>query len=226
MDIKEIEKRFLNLKKEIETFGRDIKIVVVTKYLKDIDILASLAKIGITDIAENYAQEMLFKYNQLQQKDINIFYKWHFIGHLQKNKVKKILPLTYLIQSIDSVELAYKVNEEAKKISKVQDCLLELKVSFESTKFGIKEEEIYEVVERIKNLKNIRLLGLMTMAPYYEDPSFTRPFFKKAYNVFENIKKNFEFEDFNILSMGMSNDYKVALEEGSNMLRIGSLLFE
>lgn len=226
MDLAKIENVFINLKKEVEKFGKEISIVVVTKYVYDIVVLSKLADIGIKDIAENYIQHMEYKYKELKNKNFPIEkYNWHFIGHLQKNKVKKAVAISYLIQSVDSVELAKKINLEGEKINKIQECLLELKVSQEETKFGIDEENIYKINDEIYslNLKNIKIIGLMTMAPYFKNPEFTRPYFKKAYNIFCEIKK--KYNDFRILSMGMSNDYKVALEEGTNMLRIGSLLF-
>ena len=226
MNFEEIKDRFFKLRNEIERFGRDIRIVVVTKYVSDLDVISKLSEIGVVDIGESYAQEMEYKYKELKNKNFPVDkYKWHFIGHLQKNKVKKVVPISCLIQSVDSVELLEKINLEAQKINKVQSCLLELKVSDEPTKFGIEEEKIHQVVEKIilLGLSNISICGLMTMAPYFENPEDTRPYFKKAYKVFCDLRK--KVKNFDILSMGMSNDYIVALEEGANMIRVGSLLF-
>lgn len=220
-----IIERYLCLKREVEKINKDVRIVVVTKYLENVDKIIELAQVGVVDFAESYAQDLQKKFEKL--KDISI--NWHFIGHLQRNKVKKVVPISFLVQSLDSVELAKKINEEAKKLNKVQRCLLELKVSEEETKFGISPNEIYKVLHEIISLQleNIQIEGLMTMAPYFENPELTRPYFKKAYEVFCDIKKSFskELKNFNTLSMGMSNDYKIALEEGSNMIRVGSLLF-
>ncbi len=227
MDINTIAKRFFKLKKEVENYDKHVKIVVVTKYVEDVNILKGLFEIGIIDIAENYAQKMEYKFNALKQKNFTAEkYNWHFIGHLQKNKVKKVLPIVEIVQSIDSIELAKKINQEASSLNKVQKCLIELKISEEETKFGVQEDKIYNFVEELNcmNTQNIKICGLMTMAPYFENPEYTRSYFKKAYKIFSEIKKN--IKDFEILSMGMSNDYKVALEEGSNMIRIGSLLFK
>lgn len=216
---------YLLLKDEVEKINKDAKIVVVTKYLSSVDYIKELNKLGVVDFAENYAQELQKKSEELKDLEIN----WHFIGHLQRNKVKKVVPISFFIQSLDSVELAKKINEEALKLNKVQRCLLELKVSEEKTKFGIEPQEIHKVLQDIIsfNLRNIDIEGLMVMAPYFDNPELTRPYFKKAYEIFCDIKKNFskELKNFNILSMGMSNDYRIALEEGSNMIRIGSLLF-
>ncbi len=225
LDVNRIQKNFEKLKQEVEKFSKDVKIVVVTKYIKDIEVIKKLAEIGVTDIAENYAQDLVYKYHYLEKDGVNKNFNWHFIGHLQKNKVKKVVPICELIQSVDSIELAKKIDFEAKKINKSQNCLIELKVSEEETKFGIPKEEIFKFVEELNslNLTNIKLVGLMTMAPYFDDPAKTRPYFKQAYEVFKFLQQ--KITGFNILSMGMSNDYKIALEEGSNMLRIGSLLF-
>jgi len=226
MNFEEIKDRFFKLRNEIEQFGRDIRIVVVTKYVSDLDVISKLSEIGVVDIGESYAQEMEYKYKELKNKNFPVDkYKWHFIGHLQKNKVKKVVPISCLIQSVDSVELLEKINLEAQKFNKVQNCLLELKVSDEPTKFGIEEEKIHQVVEKIilLGLSNISICGLMTMAPYFENPEDTRHYFKKAYKVFCDLRK--KVKNFDILSMGMSNDYIVALEEGANMIRVGSLLF-
>ncbi len=224
-DISQIQKKFQQLKQEVNMFSQNVKIVVVTKYVEDVEIIKKFREIGITDIAENYAQSLVNKYEHLQQNGLHKNFVWHFIGHLQKNKVKKVVPICDLIQSLDSIELAQKIDSEAKKINKVQKCLVELKVSEEPTKYGISAQEIYKFIEELLNMnfQNIKLVGLMTMAPYFEDPQKTRPYFKQAYKIFCEIRK--KIDGFDILSMGMSNDYKIALEEGANMLRIGSLLF-
>ncbi|MDW8056538.1 MAG: YggS family pyridoxal phosphate-dependent enzyme [Elusimicrobiota bacterium] len=220
-----MSEKYGNLRKEVEKFGKNIRIVVVTKYVDDIEIISKLADVGITEIAESYAQQMLKKYNELQTLNAHQKYIWHFVGHLQKNKVNKVVPLVEYIQSVDSIELAEKINTTANKLNKVCNCLVELKVSEEETKFGVKEDEIFEFVESLisKKFSNIQIVGLMTMAPYFDNPELTRPYFKRAYEIFCKLKT--KIKGFDILSMGMSNDYRVALEEGSNMLRIGSLLF-
>ncbi len=226
MNFEYIKEKFFKLKEEVENFDKNIKIVLVTKYVSDISIISELFNIGVTDIAESYAQQMQYKYQELKNINFSIEnYTWHFLGHLQKNKVKKVVAIADYIQSLDSIDLAEKINSVAEKNNKVCKCLVELKVSKEETKFGLEEENIFSVVETLfsKKFSNIKLVGLMTMAPYFKDPQLTRPYFKKAYNIFTQIKN--KYKDFVILSMGMSNDYKIALEEGANMLRIGSLLF-
>ncbi|MCX7715843.1 MAG: YggS family pyridoxal phosphate-dependent enzyme [Endomicrobia bacterium] len=226
-----IEERYLKLIKEVEQYGKNVSIVVVTKYVENLEILSKLYQFGVTDIAENYAQQMEKKYNGLSALNFDCKkYRWHFIGHLQTNKVKKVVPITDLIQSLDSIQLAEKINQTAQKLNKIQNCLLELKVSPEESKFGIEKEKIYTFVENLIscNFTNLKIRGLMSMAPYFELPEKTRPYFKTAKQVFDEIRKQYKekMEEFNILSLGMSNDYRIALEEGANMIRIGSLLFE
>lgn len=225
LNISQIQKNFEKLKQEVEKFSKDIRIVVVTKYVDNVEIVKKLADIGITEIGENYAQNLVYKYEYLKNNGSHKNFVWHFIGHLQKNKVKKVVPIVDLIQSLDSVELAKKIDAEAKKYNKVQKCLIELKVSEEETKYGITKDEMFKFVDNILslNLTNIKLVGLMTMAPFFENPQQTRPYFKQAYEIFKFLQQ--KIVGFDILSMGMSNDYKIALEEGANMLRIGSLLF-
>ncbi|MEN3014168.1 MAG: YggS family pyridoxal phosphate-dependent enzyme [Endomicrobiia bacterium] len=224
--MEDVVERYLQLKREVENYNKNARIVVVTKYASDINSILKLYEAGATDFAENYAQQLEKKIEELKINNL----RWHFIGHLQKNKVKKVVPLVFLVQSLDSIDLAKKINQEASKLNKVQRCLIELKVSYEDTKFGIKEDDIYKFVEEILslNLNNLEIEGIMTMAPYFEDPQKTRPYFKKAYEIFWNIKKSYsdKLKNFEILSMGMSSDYKIALQEGSNMVRIGSFLFK
>lgn len=222
-----VAQRYEQLTKEVEKFGKDIRIVVVTKYVDDVELIVKLAECGVKEIAESYAQEMVKKYNEfLSNNRLPSVFKWHFVGHLQKNKVNKVLPIVEYIQSVDSLELTEKINLTAQKLNKVCKCLIELKVSEEESKFGVKEENIFEFVNSLisKKFENVDFVGVMCMAPYFDQPELTRPYFKKAYKIFCELKKYFG-SNFNILSMGMSNDYRIALEEGSNMLRIGSLLF-
>lgn len=230
VSIQQVKERYLKLVEEVKSFSKEVKIVVVTKYVDDVGLIAQLKDVGITDIAESYAQQMEKKCQKLKELNFPLeTYRWHFVGHLQRNKVKKVVPIATLIQSLDSVELAQKINSVCGSLNKIQECLVELKVSEEQTKFGVEEKDIKSFVEELLKLKleNIKLVGLMAMAPYFDNPEHTRPYFKKAYKVFEEIKSSYknELKDFNILSMGMSNDYKIALQEGANMIRIGSLLF-
>lgn len=229
INLVEISKKFNLLLKEVVSFG-EVKVVLVTKYVSDSTVLVKLSDIGVTDLAENYAQNLEKRFSDFCSLNEDFYkYNWHFIGHLQSNKVKKVVPKVVLIQSVDSFSLLAKIDEESKSINKVQSCLLELKVSEEETKFGIKEDDICKVLdENVRaRFQNVEIVGLMTMAPYFEDKELARPYFKRARWVFENIKSLYKdkLQNFKWLSMGMSNDYLVALEEGANMIRIGSKIF-
>ncbi|MCX7698605.1 MAG: YggS family pyridoxal phosphate-dependent enzyme [Candidatus Goldbacteria bacterium] len=210
------------IRSNILSFGFDIKIIAVTKTVS-LENIEKAIKCGIIDLGENKVQEMLPKIEILKNKYKNL--KFHFIGHLQTNKVNKIVGKVDLIQSVDSFKLAEKISNYAEKMNIIQDILLELKTSEEETKFGIKVKNIFKEYEAISKLKNIRIKGIMTMAPYFDNPEETRPYFKKAKDIFDEIKKRYENPVFEILSMGMTNDYLIALQEGSNMIRIGTGIF-
>ena len=150
------------------------------------------------------------------------------IGNLQANKVKKAVQLFDTIQSVSGVELAEKINETAKTLNKAQDCFIELKVSEEATKSGLELAELDKFIENIPKFTNIKFSGIMAMAPFYENPELTRPYFKSVKQVYDTIKDKYHFPNLNLnyLSMGMSNDFEFAIEQGSNMVRIGSLIFK
>lgn len=173
---------------------------------------------------ENYVQELNEKQKQLSS-DI----QWHFIGHLQSNKVKQIAPFISLIHAVDSFDLLKEINKQAEKNQRMINCLLQVFIADEKTKFGLSYKECIELFadEKLKSLQSIRVSGLMGMATNTEDKDKIRREFKQLYS-FYSINKQFFFTESNsspILSMGMTSDYKIALEEGSNMVRIGSALF-
>lgn len=180
--------------------------------------------IGQRDFAENKVQEMSEKAAALP-KDI----RWHMIGHLQTNKVKYIAPFVSLIHSIDSLRLLEIVNREALKHSRTIDCLLQVHVAQEETKFGMTENEVYELLESqsVKALENIKIRGIMGMATNTDDENRVRDDFRKIRALFNNCKAKYfcALPEFDIVSMGMSGDYKIALEEGSTMVRIGGAIF-
>lgn len=205
--------------------GKNVSIVAVTKTF-GADCIESALLCGINDIGESKIQEALPKFDVLSNKGIFKNIKKHFIGHLQSNKAKKAVLNFDLIQSLDSKELAENINRHAENINKIQDCLLELKISQEVTKHGISKEYIEDLyIYCIEKCKNIKICGIMTIAPYFEDKEKSRPYFKAAYNIFTDLKNQFDNKDFLILSMGMSDDFEIALQEGANMVRIGSALF-
>ena len=202
------------LKSELD--AKNITLVAVSK-TKPVEDIKELYNLGHRDFAENYVQELVEKYEQLP-KDI----RWHFIGHLQSNKVKQITPFVQLIHSVDSLKLLKEINKQAEKNNRVIDCLLEVYIAQEETKFGLDEAELNEILitnsSELHELKNVKVVGLMGMASFTDDISKVRDEFRFLKTVYDRQAP------FTILSMGMSTDYKIAIEEGSNMTRIGSLL--
>lgn len=175
---------------------------------------------GITDIGENKVQELNEKYPYLKNE-----VEFHFIGHLQTNKVKYIIDKVKLIHSLDSIKLAEEIDKRAKQKSLIIDCLVEINIGGEESKYGIPPEEMHNFVKKMEKYDNIRIRGLMTIAPYLP-PEEVRPYFRKMKKLFEELK---EIKQHNVqvefLSMGMSNDYWVAVEEGANIVRIGTSIF-
>ncbi|MCO6477779.1 MAG: YggS family pyridoxal phosphate-dependent enzyme [Phaeodactylibacter sp.] len=186
--------------------------------------IMELYNAGQRDFGENRVQEMIEKYEQMP-KDI----RWHLIGHLQTNKAKYVTSWVHLIHSIDSFKVLKEINKRAKNDERTVDCLLQFKVAEEDTKYGFEPEEAYEMLrsEQFQNLKNIRINGVMGMATFTDDMEQVRREFKQLRNIFQHLKDNFfaDQDSFRELSMGMSGDYRIALEEGSTMVRVGSLLF-
>ena len=198
----------------------DITLVAVTKTLP-IDVINAAMTYGITDIGENKVQEVMDKYDHILNEP-----KWHLIGHLQTNKVKYITDKVSLIHSVDSLKLAEEISKRCEKIEKVMDILIQINVAEESTKFGIQTDEIFELVEQISLLPNVRIKGLMTIAPFVDDETALRKYFSEMKDIFETLKKTmYNRADMTYLSMGMTNDYEVAIEEGANMVRIGTGIF-
>ena len=203
---------------EGELKEKNVTLVAVSK-TKPVEDILELYQLGQRDFGENYVQELVEKYEQLP-KDI----RWHFIGHLQSNKVKQIAPFISLIHSVDSEKLLKEINKQAAKNNRVIDCLLQVHIAKEETKFGLDENELKELLEsNLKDYKNICVKGLMGMASFTDKETVVRREFqsiKKLYNQF-----SIDNSSFSILSLGMSSDYKIAIDEGSTMVRIGSLLF-
>jgi pyridoxal phosphate enzyme (YggS family) len=205
------------LKKEFDE--KQVNLVAVSKTKPVSDIL-ELYNLGHRDFGENYVQEMVTKAGNLPQ-DIH----WHFIGHLQTNKVKLIAPFVQLIHGVDSLKLLDEVNKQGEKCGRVIDCLLQVHIAKEETKFGLNEEELKVLIEKSGDmqLSNVQICGLMGMASFTENMSLVREEFKNLKRIFDRLLA--PGSRLLTLSMGMSSDYKIAIEEGSNMVRIGSLLF-
>ena len=196
----------------------EIKLIAVSKYF-GVDAINEAKNCGLTDFGENRAQELTLKYEKLGN-DV----AWHFIGTLQTNKVRYVVNSAGLIHSVDSPELVEEINKRAEKIGKIQKILLEVKTSREETKSGLETEtEILSLVKRCSELLNIELKGFMTMAPLTDDTNIIR----KSFRDLRNLKDRINNKGFNLteLSMGMTSDFEIAIEEGATMIRIGSAIF-
>lgn len=196
-----------------------VTLVAVSKF-KPVEDLQVLYDLGHRDFGENFVQELVMKYEAMPK---NI--RWHFIGHLQSNKVKYIAPFVHLIHGVDKEKLLREIDKQAAKSQRVIDCLLQVHIAEEETKFGFNEEELKEVMGSVKEKQypNVRIRGLMGMASFTGDQDKISFEFKALADLFK--PSSLEEPHVNLLSMGMSNDYAIAIKEGSNMVRIGSLIF-
>ena len=204
----------------------EAKLIAVTK-THHLDKLQELYDLGFKVFGENRVQELTEKQEKLP-KDI----EWHLIGTLQKNKVKYIAPFVSMIHSVESFALLKEINKRAAQNERVIECLLQMHIAEEDTKFGLDEKELYEILENeeLKTFKNIKLVGLMGMATFTENQNQVRSEFKKLKTLFDKVKTNQENFDaksinFKELSMGMSGDYLIAIEEGATLVRVGSAIF-
>jgi PLP dependent protein len=209
------KERYFQLQHELSLKGVELVAVSKTKPLEDI---RELYELGQRDFGENYVQELLEKQSSLP-KDI----RWHFIGHLQTNKVKYIAPFVYLIHGIDSLKLLREVEKQGQKFKRKIDVLLQVHIAREETKFGFDDTELDEVVQILPGFNHLNIKGLMGMASLTEDISQVKSEFQLLKQLYK--KYSYLIPSFSILSMGMSGDYKIAVEQDSNMVRIGSLLF-
>ncbi len=212
---------------QIQALRKDIpnhvEIIAVSKTKSNEAILAAYES-GQRAFGENKVQELTEKYEQLP-KDI----KWHFIGHLQRNKVKYIIPFVHMLHCIDSMRLLEKINQEAQKQNRVVNGLLQFHIAEEESKFGLSLDEAKEILESdtFKNLKNVNICGVMGMATFTDDEEQINNEFQYLKEIFNTLKNNYfaENPDFKEISMGMSSDYQIAINQGSTMVRIGSLIF-
>lgn len=208
-----------NLHKIKSSIPQGVKLVVVTK-THPAERIQEIYDAGHKTFGENKVQELTEKY-KLLPKDI----EWHLIGHLQTNKVKQIAPFASLIQSVDSLKLLKEINKCAEKENRIIDCLLQIHIAREETKFGLSFEETEDLLisDEFKQMKNIRITGLMGMATLTDNETQIRNEFRSLKRFFDKTKD--QLPGLNILSMGMSSDYKIAIEEGSNLIRVGSAIF-
>lgn len=212
-----VQDNFQKINKET---GDDVLLVAVTK-THPADIINEAIDAGATDIGENKAQEIMDKYDQVKPV------RWHMIGHLQTNKVKYIIDKVDMIHSVDSLKLAKEINKRAVNHDKIMDVLVQVNSAQEESKFGVTSEETGELIDAIlANCPNVKICGLMCIAPFDENPDNVRKYFAELKKLYDDYKKiEHDNLDFKYLSMGMSHDYKVAIEEGSNLVRVGTAIF-
>jgi pyridoxal phosphate enzyme (YggS family) len=207
----------------VNAIPKNVTLVAVSKTKPNEDILEAYNS-GYRIFGENKPQELTRKYNELP-KDI----QWHMIGHLQSNKVKYIAPFVTLIHAVDSVKLLKEINKQAAKNERVIDCLMQFHIADEDTKFGLDIDEAKQIFnsDEFKSMQNVRIVGVMGMATYTDDENQVRTEFKNLKNIYSQLKENYyaDEDSFAEISMGMSGDYNLAIEEGSTMIRVGSTIF-
>ncbi|WP_407397826.1 YggS family pyridoxal phosphate-dependent enzyme [Anaerovibrio sp.] len=199
---------------------QDVLLIAVTKN-HDIYAMREAIDAGVTDIGENRIQEAKEKFETLD-RDVT----WHLIGHLQTNKAKQAVKIFDIIHSVDSLHLAEAVNNAAANIGKIQKVLVQVNLAKEDSKSGIYAEDMEELLHKVDEMSNLQLMGLMCIAPNYEDVEDCRPLFAKMHEIYTHVKEmNFQTANIIYLSMGMTHDYQIAVEEGSNMVRVGTGIF-
>lgn len=197
-----------------------VQLLAVTKN-HPVSAVEEVASLGIKAVGENRVQEAKEKILTYNGPDID----WHLIGHLQMNKVRQAVPLFKLIHSVDSIKLLNEIEKVATKNDKVQEILLQVNVAKEESKTGMDVEMLPEIMAHSKTLPHVSVKGLMCMAPFFDDPEEARPIFKVAHTLFEDMKQQFPEGQIEYLSMGMTHDFEVALEEGANIIRVGTAIF-
>jgi len=220
-NIREVKTRIKDAARRVNRDPDSITLVSVTKEASINDILEAI-NAGITDVGENRVQDALIKYNKLKSKDIT----WHMIGHLQTNKAKDAFRIFKFIHSVDSLKLALELNKEAARQQKLARILIQVNTSGEASKFGVSPLEIMEMIEDLTGLSNIVLTGLMTMAPYSENAQESRPHYRRLKEIFDEVNKKIPGLNLKYLSMGMTQDFEVAIEEGANIVRVGRAIFK
>ena len=219
-NLQEVERNIQEACKKANRSRDEVTLIAVCK-TKPISMLKEIYDLGVRNFGENKVQELCEKHPQMPE-DLN----WHLIGHLQRNKVKNIIDKATLIHSVDSIRLAETIEKEAAKKDLIVDILMEVNVAEEESKFGLKVEEVIPAVETIATFPHIRIRGLMTIAPFVENPEENRSIFARLQKLSVDIRsKNIDNVNVDILSMGMTNDYQVAIEEGATMVRVGTGIF-
>lgn len=212
-----------NIRQACEKAGRkpeEVTLIAVSK-TKPLSDIEEVMLTGCKDFGENKVQELCDK-----EEKVSSPVNWHMIGHLQTNKVKYIVDKTALIHSVDSLKLAQCIDKEARKKNVITPILIQVNIAEEDTKFGLKKEETIKIVEEVSKLPNVKIKGLMTIAPFVDNPEDNRVHFQNLHQLFIDIKeKTIDNVDMDILSMGMTGDYQVAVEEGATMVRVGTGIF-
>jgi pyridoxal phosphate enzyme (YggS family) len=225
-NISNIREQIVSICSRINRAAEEVTIVAVSKNRSAQQIREAIDA-GIYDIGENRVQEAVAKFQDLRVAIRDKQPRWHMVGHLQTNKVKEAAKIFACIQSVDSLRLAQQIDKEAAKIGKVQNIMLEVKTSPEATKFGFKPQELSGIAKEFAHLENLKVLGLMTIAPLSGDPGQTRPYFRKLKELYDEINRQSVLGyQLSVLSMGMTDDFSIAIEEGSNMVRLGRAIFE
>lgn len=215
-----VEEKVINACKRAGRNREEVTLIAVSK-TKPVSMLEELLPLGVLDFGENKVQELTAK-EEVLPKDI----RWHMIGHLQRNKVKYVIDKACMIHSVDSLRLAREISKEAVKHGLVMPVLIEVNVASEESKFGVSVGETPALVEEVSKLPGIQINGLMTIAPYVEDPEENREIFRNLRKLSVDIReKNFDNVTMSVLSMGMTGDYEVAIEEGATHVRVGTGIF-
>jgi PLP dependent protein len=201
----------------------DISIVAVAKTHPSV-LIKNAIEAGIGNIGENYVQEMVQKYNELTELGIKVP-KWHFIGHLQTNKVKNIIPFVDMIHSVDSAHLAGEISKQAEKLGRTIDILLQVNTSGEESKSGCEPKDIHKLTEEVVKFANIKICGLMTIGTFSDDEKIIKREFRQLRTLRDELALEYPEIDFHHLSMGMTNDYPIAIAEGATLVRIGTAIF-
>ncbi len=209
-----------NVKKLLNEIPKGIELVAAAKTRTPEEVLEAV-EAGIRIVGENYVQEAIRARDVVGNRA-----RWHFIGHLQKNKVKKAVSIFDMIETVDSFELAKEIDKYCKRVGKVMPVLVEVNSGREPQKFGVMPEETEGLIRAISRFDNIKVMGLMTMGPRFGNPEESRPYFRETKRIFDNLKKaHIPNVEMRYLSMGMSNSYHIAIEEGANIVRIGTKIF-
>ena len=199
----------------------DITLIGVTKTV-DIPKIRAMIECGVTDIGENKVQELSLKHSEINNHNIS----WHMLGHVQSNKIRQVVSLGCMIHSVESLASAEAIGIASERLSTTTDILIEINIAGEETKYGIRPDQAAEFIKTAAEYKNVRVRGLMTIAPFIDETDKIRSYFKKMHELYIDIReKCVNNVSIDILSMGMTNDYQIAVEEGSNMVRIGTGIF-